>query len=59
MPPAKDMAEVPLPSPQREISPVFTTMPRFSGSYQRTSSKYRRLLAIIHIATFTAARTFP
>jgi hypothetical protein len=50
---------VPLPSPQREISPLLTTMPRFNGIYQRTSNKHRWLLAIIHIATFTAAKTFP
>ena len=34
-------------------------MLRFSGSYQRTSNKHRLLLAIIYIATLTAARTFP
>ncbi len=59
MPPAKDKAKLPLPTPQRKISPVFTTMPRFSGSYQRTSTKHRLLLAMIYIATLTAARTFP
>jgi hypothetical protein len=59
MPPAKDQAKVSLPSPQRKISHVFTTMPRFSGSYQRTSIKHRLLLAIIYIATLTAATIFP
>ncbi len=58
MPPAKDQAKVPLPTPQREMSHVFTTMPRFSGNYQRTSIKHRLLLAMIYIATLTAARTF-
>jgi hypothetical protein len=59
MPPAKDQTKVTLPSPQREISSVFTTMPRFNSSYQRTSNKHRLLLAIIYIATLTAARNFP
>jgi len=59
MPPANDQAKVSLPSPQREIYTVFTAMPRFSGSYQRTSIKHRLLLAMIYIATLTAAMTFP
>jgi hypothetical protein len=59
MPPAKDQARAPLPTPQREISPVFTLMPTFSGYLKRTSGRQLLLLVMTNIATFTAAWTFP
>ena len=59
MPPAKDQARAPLPTPQREISPVFTLMPILSGYLKRTSGRLMLLLVMTNIATFIAALTFP
>jgi hypothetical protein len=57
MPPAKDQAIEPLPSPHRKRFPVFTPMPTFSGSYQRTSSTQQLLHVITNIATIIAVWT--
>jgi hypothetical protein len=59
MPPGKDQAKAPLPTPQREISPVFTLMPILSGYLKRTSGIQLMLLVMTNIATFTAVWTFP
>jgi hypothetical protein len=59
MPPAKDKAIAPLPTPQREISPLFTLMPILSGYFKRTSGRQPLLLVMTYIATFIAAWTFP
>jgi hypothetical protein len=55
MPPAKDQAIALLPTPQREISPVFIPMPILSGDLKRTSGRQLMLLIMIYIATFHAA----
>ena len=59
MPPAKVQAIAPLPTPQREISPVFTLVPILSGYFKRTSGRQLLLLVMTYIATFIAAWTFP
>ncbi len=48
------MATEPPHSPHREISPVSTPLPIFSGSLKKTSSIQQLLLIVIFIATFTA-----
>ena len=54
MPPAKDHAKAPLPSTQREITPVLTTMPTFSGSHQQTSTIEQTMHVLTHTATIIA-----
>jgi hypothetical protein len=58
MPPAKDQTRVPLSTPQREISRVFTLMPILSGYIKRTGGRQLLLLVLTNIATFTVAWTF-
>jgi len=55
MPSAKDQAIVPLPTPQGEISHVFTLMSILSGYLKRTSGIQLLLLVMTNIATFIAA----
>jgi len=55
MPPAENKARAPLPTPQWEISSVFTPMPIFSGHLKRTSGQRRLMPKIIYIATILAA----
>ena len=52
MPPAKDQTRVPLSTPQREISRVFTLMPILSGYIKRTGGRQLLLLILTNIATF-------